>query len=187
MPGRLFNLIQHDMHAMACLRTARDFGPAGAYLAAGFIRNRYWDSLYEAQVKSAGVRNSDIDVVHFDAENVSPERDTAFEYALKKIMPDEDWQVRNQARMHDFAGHSPFHDLVHALMHWSETATAVAVRLNRNDTLEYLAPFGLDDLYEHRLRITPIVSKHDPAAFQRRVETKKWRERWPNVTVLDRA
>lgn len=184
--GPLFELLLRDLHAMACLQTARDYGPEGAYLAAGFVRNRYWDSLYPGERRSDRFPASDIDVVYFDEKNTDTEQEAVFEQALKSRMPEDDWQVRNQARMHHFGGHLPFQDIAHALVHWSETATAIGVRLNTSGTLECVAPFGVTDLYEHRLRITPMVARHDPAAFQRRIAMKKWRQRWPNIVILGR-
>lgn len=166
---------------MACMRCVREHGPVGAYLAAGFVRNRVWDSLYD---RVSVQTTSDIDVVYFDASDTSTETEEAFEAKLAAVMPDEIWQVRNQARMHTYAGHAPFKDVSHALEHWAETATAVGVRLDDADKLDVVAPFSLEDLLQHRLRITPIVAQHDCGAFHQRVEKKHWRERWPSVEVI---
>jgi hypothetical protein len=151
------------------------------FLTAGFVRNRYWDSLYPCVAVSG---TSDIDVVYFNSGSVSKSLDLEYESVLCKYMRGVDWQVRNQARMHNFGGYAPFTDLSDALTHWSETATAIGVRLSANDEMQVIAPFGLDDLYNHVLRITPVMYANDPAGFEGRVKHKQWRMRWPEVKVV---
>ena len=182
MPDRLFKLIKNDQFAMSCLKAVRDVGPAHAYIAAGFIRNRYWDSLYTATSKYS---DADIDVVYFDCNDRGKSRDIGYERSLERHMKTGIWQVRNQARMHTFGDHPPFSDLSDALRHWAETATTVGVRLTGDDELKIIAPFGLDDLYGHTLRITPSMKQNDPVGFQNRLAAKGWRMRWPELTVID--
>ena len=181
MPEWLFELISKDQSAMLALKAVREIGPPGAYIAAGFVRNRYWDSLYEHQVHWPEV---DIDVVYYDKSDVSKAKERDFEQGLETYLPTSLWQVRNQARMHDFGNHSPFTDLGDALSHWSETATAVGVRLAENDGFQIVAPFGLDDLYAHILRVTPSMKRHDPMGFETRLAEKRWSVRWPELTVI---
>jgi hypothetical protein len=181
MPDRLLELISSEQNAISALKAVRDAGPCGAYIAAGFIRNRYWDSLYGQQESRPDV---DIDVVYFDTSDVSKTSERDFETRLETLLPTGIWQVRNQARMHVFGNHLPFGDLEDALPHWSETATAVGLRMRENEELEVIAPFGLDDLYGHTLRITPSMKQHDPEGFDIRLAAKGWRERWPDLTVI---
>lgn len=170
-----------DTDVIAALETVRRVCPARSFIAAGFVRNRVWDSLYpKGGVFPAG----DVDVVYFDRCNPVRERDDAFEQALIDAMPGQQWQVRNQAYMHDYGGHAPFQNLEHGLTHWPETATAVGVRLTDAGELEVLAPFGLSDLLEHVLRITPVMRAHDPAVFERRLQAKGWKVRWPNLKII---
>jgi len=179
-PNRLFELLERDPKVGEVLAAVRDAGPDGAYVAAGFVRNRYWDSLYPAQ---SSYPDLDIDVVYFEKAAVAPERDYAFEAALAAIMPGEVWQVRNQARMHEFGGYAPFASLEEALEHWAETATTVGVRAGAAGTLEYVAPFGLADLYGQILRITPAMKANNPDGFGNRLVDKAWLARWPDLTV----
>lgn len=166
---------------MAQLQLVRDIGPAGAFVAAGFVRNRVWDALYEHNVPYP---EADIDVVFFCRGDSSKDRDMAVEAALHQADPSSDWQVRNQARMHDFGGHKPFTSLDHALTHWAETATSVSVRLDAADQLHFIAPMGFEDLERHILRITPVMKACDPKGFDKRLAAKGWLERWPNLTVV---
>ena len=181
MPDQLFELIEKDQSAILALKAVRYAGPPGAYIAAGFIRNRYWDSLYGQQSEWS---DADIDVVYFDKADTSKINEHSFEQALKGHLPTEIWQVRNQARMHTFGGHPPFVSLEDALSHWAETATAVGLRLTENGSFDVVAPFGLDDLYDHILRITPSMKRNDPDGFVVRLQKKGWRDRWPDLKVI---
>jgi len=181
MPARLFGLIKNDEFAMSALNAVRAVGPVGAFIAAGFIRNRYWDSLYPDAESGLDV---DIDVVYFDRVSTDKNRDLIYEQALENQMPTGIWQVRNQARMHAFGNHPPFTDLPDALCHWAETATTVGLRLTKSGDFRTIAPFGLNDLYGHILRITPSMKRHDPDGFDQRLATKGWHERWPRLTVI---
>lgn len=177
----LTELILQDEAAMAALTAVRDTGPEGAYIAAGFVRNRYWDSLYDL-VPAAPP--SDLDVVYFNKDYAQKTRDMAFEASLKLKAPGYDWQVRNQARMHDFGGYPPFRNLEDALCHWAETATGIGVRLTAKGDLDWISAFGFDDLFGHVLRITPAMKKNDPKGFDARLVRKGWLVRWPKLTVI---
>jgi len=181
MQARLFALLGADARVIATLETVRRIGPAGAYVAAGFVRNRVWDSFY---ADGRAYPDLDIDVVYFDANETGKAPEARFEAALEAALPCGLWQVRNQARMHEFGGHPPFSDMTDALMHWAETATTVGVRLDAAGHMEAIAPFGFDDLFSHILRITPVMKRHDPMGFDARLARKKWQARWPNLTVI---
>jgi hypothetical protein len=177
----LESLLRSDKAAMTALEAVRTAGPEGAYIAAGFIRNRYWDSLYDPQPQFP---EADVDVIYFDATYDLKTRDLAYEASLKLVMPDVDWQVRNQARMHTFGGHDPFQDTETALRHWAETATGIGVRLSPDGAFEWLTAFGFDDLFAHILRITPVMKDNDPEGFEARLQAKGWLKRWPNLKVV---
>ncbi len=178
---RLELLLRGDKAAMAALDAVRITGPDNAYIAAGFIRNRYWDSLYEHTPR---LPEADVDVVYFDQAYNQKTHDLAYEASLRLVMPGVDWQVRNQARMHTFGGFDPFPDAETALRHWAETATGIGVRLLADGTFEWLTAFGFGDLFEHVLRITPAMKANDPEGFEARLQAKGWLGRWPNLTVV---
>lgn len=178
---KIEDLIRADAQALKQLQVVREFGPEGAHIAAGFIRNRVWDSFYPSV---AVTEPSDVDVVYYCASDTSKEREEAYEAKLRSVVPSADWQVRNQARMHHYHGFSPFKSLEDGLRHWSETATSIGVRLNKSDRFEFIAPFGFGDLEQQILRITPAMKRTDPDGFLVRVQKKKWQQRWPNLTVI---
>lgn len=173
-------LLRADAAAMELLRAVAEAGPSGAYIGAGFLRNRVWDSFYK---DGRAIPEADIDVIYFSAENDSAEADYAYEAKLTAYLPGYDWQVRNQARMHHFHGYEPFTSLEDGLRHWAETATTVSVRLQKGE-LDFIAPFGFDDLMQQILRITPTMKARDPEGFQARLDKKGWRRRWPNLKII---
>jgi len=174
-------LIRADPIAVEQLHHVRSVGPVGAFIAAGFVRNRVWDALYEPRPV---VPENDVDVVYFCRENISPDEDYTYEAALECLAPRVEWQVRNQARMHSFGGYPPFGSVEEALMHWAETATSVGVRLLVGGGMEFIAPFGYDDLTNHTLRISPAMKVHDAVGFEKRLAAKGWEKRWPNLKVI---
>lgn len=181
MRARLTAFLLNDPYVIKVLDAVKVCGPAQAYVAAGFVRNRVWDSFYDKKQNEPDV---DIDIVYYDRRNPDKKHERFFEEKLEQCLPTGIWQVRNQARMHTFGGYPPFNSLEHALTHWAETATTVGGRLKHNGELDIIAPFGLDDLFSHTLRITPQMKKHDPAGFDERLLRKKWLARWPDLKVI---
>ena len=84
--------------------------------------------------------------------------------------------------MHHRNGDSPYTSTTNALLHWPETATAVAVRLGKNG-LDITAPYGLSDLFELRLRPTPAFEREKLGTFKQRVTTKQWLERYTRLQL----
>ena len=149
-----------------------------ACIGAGFVRNMVWDDLHGLE---SDCRDGDIDVLWFDAERGSPQVDLEIEQSLKRLDPSFDWSVKNQARMHVRNSDRPYTDVADAMTFWPETATAIAAKRIQNEC-ELIAPFGLDDLQNMVLRPTS-EEKHKRQAFQNRIRTKNWLDRWPSVRV----
>jgi hypothetical protein len=106
----------------------------------------------------------------------------------RRSSPHIDWEVTNQATIHLWHRREqgldvpPHGSVSEGLATWPETATAVAVRLAASGALEVLAPFGLADLFELRLRHNPALVHED--VFWRRVRERGWRQRWPELVVV---
>src|SRR5262249_31104746 len=127
--------------------------------------------------------SGDVDVIWFDPETAGPAIEQALEARLAAAMPELQWEVRNQARMHLKNGEPPYRDATDAMRHWPETATAGGVRLRPDGGLDVAAPFGLDDLYGLVLRPTPAFAGARRPIHERRVADKRWRERWPRLVL----
>jgi hypothetical protein len=174
------DLITHNPRMMSCLAVLAAHGPDGAWIGAGFVRNAVWDHLSGQDTEALPL--ADLDVVFHDTAIATAEQDAAFEAALCTAAPDLPWSVRNQARMHERNGHRPYRDVADALVHWPETAAAIAARLGPQG-VELLAPFGLDDVLAMVIRPTPAF-RTKPEIPLARLEAKGWRTRWPGLRLI---
>lgn len=188
---RVFELIRRDPLRMACLRAVRQLGLPDAWIGAGFVRNAVWDAMTSRPSDPA---KHDVDVVFFDPSwsalsmDEAQRRERTLEARLAKMLPElaGQWSVTNQARMATDNGDAPYRNTEHALSHWPETATAIAVRLNEQDELELIAPHGLADLFAMIVRRSPAFARKD-ALWKSRLAAKAWRQRWPEVNIVDEA
>lgn len=159
---------------------------ASAFLSAGVIRNFVWSVLHDQDYDIAQI---EIDVIFYDAQDELAIKEQNLEGYLKKKFPKNEWDVVNQAFVHtwyeteDGKSIAPLQSIHHALSLWPETATAVAIRLLDNDDFEVIAPLGLEDLFELKLRWNDRLVSH--AVFLERVRYKRFLERWRQLQLID--
>jgi hypothetical protein len=183
---RLRELVGQNEWLMRVLRAVRAVELPDWIVGSGAIRNLVWDELHGFTTPTP---LNDVDVAFFDPSDVSRERDAAIESRLSELLPGVPWEVTNQAGVHlwyeaKFGIPIPAVTSTRdALGLWPETATAVGVRLERDDALTVVAPLGLDDLFGLVFRRNPAQMTR--AIFLERLTGKKIRERWPKVTVVD--
>ena len=165
---------------MEQLRSVRTLDLPDWCIAAGFVRNRVWDHLHGIAPPRP---TNDIDVLYYDAADLSKEPEQAFERRLDAVLP-APWQVRNQARMHVWKGLPQHTNTADAMVYWLETVTAVGIRLEADGTLTVIAPHGVDDLVDLRCRPTTF-GRTQRDDYDARIAQKRWRELWPKVRFLD--
>jgi uncharacterized protein len=175
------DIIAQDPVGMKQLRAARELALPDWCIAAGFVRNRVWDHLHGIAPPRPP---ADIDVLYYDADDLSKEREAQYEKRLDGLLPGLAWQVRNQARMHEWKGLPQHRDTADAMAYWLETVTAVGVRLEADDKLTVVAPLGTDDLLGLCCRPT-VFGRTQRDAYEARIAAKRWRELWPKVRFLD--
>ena len=176
---RLTAIVAGSPILMRMLAAVEAVGLPDAWIAAGTIRSAVWDTLHGRPVATDW---ADIDVLFFDAADVSREREAAAEARLAELMPGLPWEVRNQARMHLKTGLPPYRDTEDGLRHFAETPTAVGVR-RRGSHIDVIAPHGLDDLFAMVTR--PVFTDaHMMGFYRERMTAKDWPARWPKVRVL---
>ncbi|MBA0885477.1 nucleotidyltransferase family protein [Flavobacterium undicola] len=173
----LINIIEKDALIMETLAIVKELNLNDCWIGAGFIRNAVWDSLH--QIKTT--KCNDIDVVFFDATTLSETLEKEIEAKLTQINPKAKWSVKNQARMHIRNNHQQYSNTENAISYWPETATAIAARLNSDDTIEILTPHGLNDLFNLVVAPTP---NFDWNMFQQRIKKKQWEKQWENLKVI---
>jgi uncharacterized protein len=170
---------------MDALVAAREVDATDWLIGAGAVRTAVWDSLHGFPEPT---ELADIDLVFFDPVDLTVARERAVENALAAALLGVPWDAKNQARVHlwyaeRFGGDvEPFGSTEEGVATWPETASCVAVRLEDDDGLHLVAPHGLDDLLG-------LVHRRNPARvsvdeYERRLRSKRIRERWPLVSVL---
>lgn len=176
LENKLIEIIESDVWMTNVLKVVRDLNLNDCWIGAGFVRNKVWD---EKHGKSRTELN-DIDVIYFDKSNSSKKDDLEIENKLRKFNSKLNWSVKNQSRMHIRNGHEQYTNCNQAIAFWPETSTSIAVRLNYKNQIEYIAPYGLEDLFNLLVRPTP---KFDLTIYNTRVEKKRWKEKWGKLKI----
>jgi len=174
-----------DVHPELVLRLQylRELNPQ-AYLSAGVIRNMVWSILHR---QTYTIENTEIDVIFYNAFDIHNEEQRLTQLLSQKF-PENTWDVVNQAFVHrwytidDGKPISQYLSLIEALSFWPETATAIAVRLTENNDIEILAPLGLEDLFELKVRWNNRLVSHQ--VFLERVQAKRFLERWEKLEII---
>ncbi|WP_420573178.1 nucleotidyltransferase family protein [Kordia sp.] len=173
---QLKKIIESDSWMMQILKIVSDLKLNDCWIGAGFVRNKIWD------VKHGKTRSklNDIDVIYYDKSNITKEFEKSLENKLINIAPHLNWSVKNQARMHLRNGHKPYANCYEAITFWPETATSIAIKQNINNQIEYIAPYGLHDLFNLLIVPTP---KFDLTIFNDRIIKKAWKEKWNKLEI----
>lgn len=175
--SQITDLIQQDSKRLEALQAVARLNLPDCYIAAGFLRNLVWDCVHRY---SQSTPLNDIDVVYFDKTNIEPRRDREYQARLEKqiSLP---WSVKNQARMHIRNNDPEYCSTADAMSYWVEIETAVGVRLNKENRLAFVAPFGLESLFNRTITLNPKRPKE--SIFLKRIEEKAWLKRWPQLVV----
>ena len=206
---RLGDIIKRDPFRMRCLRALRALDLPQGYIGAGFVRNAIWDELHARATPTplndidviyfSGEINPPQSVASADntlesvpqpqayssnSAAVKPRlkaQEQAIERELARMVPQANWQVKNQAHMHEAHEHAPYQNCHDAISYWIERETCVAVRLLANDDLDILAPFGLEANFAGTISINPKYPR--PEVFKQRLASKNWLTVWPLLKV----
>lgn len=180
---RLAAMVRSSPALMELLDTARRLELASWCIGAGAVRSMVWDRLHGF---AAPTRYDDVDVVYYDGD-AAPAQDAALLERLRSLQPGVCWEVTNQATVHHWfldqgAQVAPLGSLAEGIATWPEYATCVGVSLGSGGEINVIAPHGLDDLFQLRVRHNPV--RASAAVFTERVSTKRFTERWPMLTIF---
>ncbi|WP_062386170.1 nucleotidyltransferase family protein [Pseudomonas abietaniphila] len=179
---QLQTTLTKDPARLRVLRLVRNLGLPDCWVGAGFVRSAIWDLQHD---RNHSPLPPDIDVIWFDETQTDPAIDKHIEIDLRRSAPSLNWSVKNQARMHVRNNDQPYSSATNAMKAWPETATAVAVRLGRNDVIEVAAPFGLDDLFNLVVRPTARFEVEKKPLYLDRIRSKNWPATWPDLFIVD--
>jgi hypothetical protein len=172
-------LIQNNPAIMQDLTLVRELNLPDCYIAAGYVRNYIWDHLHGYPSRTP---LNDIDVIYYDPKEADEETERRIESVLQQNTDSSLWSVKNQARMHVRNGDQPYHSSEDAIHHWPETVTAVGIKLENEQSISFISPYGLEDIFEFNVRKSPLFK--DPAYYQTRVNNKNWQALWPKLKII---
>lgn len=176
-------MVRSSHELTAALTAVRSLGLDSWCIGAGAVRSLVWNSLHGFKQTSA---LDDVDVAYFDS-SAGPQQDAHIETRLRRLLPGMHWEATNQATVHHwFASElgqtvAPLQSLEEGIATWPEFATCVGVFLDESDSIAVIAPHGLDDLFNLRVRHNPV--RASAATFRQRVASKRFAERWPRLSM----
>lgn len=173
----IVQILRTNATVYAALKIVKQLDLNDCWIGAGFIRNRIWDYVHTIETP---ITDSDVDVIFYNKENTSKEYEESIENTLFTVSPDIPWSVKNQARM-QLKYHHEYSTSFEAISYWPETATCIAARLDSENSLEIIAPYGCDDLVNLLLRPTPTINH---SVFISRIHEKKWLSKWPKLKIV---
>ena len=171
------DIIAQDPVGMEQLRAVRRLDLPDWCIAAGFVRNRVWDHLHGIAPPRPPV---DIDVLYFDASDVSKETRAGLRARLQTLLPGRRGRCATRRACTSGRTCRRIASTADAMTYWLETVTAVGVRLEPDDTLTVVAPLGTDDLLGLRCRPTAFgrTRRDEYEARRSRHASRRRRDRW---------
>lgn len=154
-------------------------------MAGGAIAQTAWNAAFG---RSPDHGLADIDLVYFDAEDLSEESEARHAERIRSLFPALPlWiDAKNEARVHLWYeakfGYSipPYRSSEHAISTFPTTAGSVGIR-PAGSGLSITAPFGLSDLLSCTVR--PNKVQITRAIYEAKVA--RWRQCWPELTIVD--
>lgn len=167
------------------LKGAKQLDIDNYYIGAGCITQTVWNYLSNYPL-DYGIK--DIDFVYFDELKLDFESENSVIMQVKQLYSDLgiEIDVKNQARVHlwykDHFGYSikPYTSIESAINTWPTTASAVGIRIEKNNEFKVYAPFGLNDLFGKIVRA-------NKAQITKQIYEKKvtsWLDRWSDLKVI---
>jgi hypothetical protein len=172
---RLRALLEVDPLRMDILHTVSTLSLPDCWVAAGFVRNLVWDHLHHKKTDL-----NDVDVIYYCQSDTQGQLAVDATCDLQALLPEVNWQVKNQALMHIKRQHSQYLSSADAMSFWPEKETAIGVSFDKKGCFSVVAPFGLASVFEGRITFNP---KGDEDVFWQRVEKKCWLTTWPALVI----
>jgi len=154
------------------------------HLCAGCLTQTVWNSLCGFEY-DRGI--DDVDLIYFDPDDLSETSEATNASDITAMFPEIDihFDVKNEARVHIWYEArfgrpiEPYRSIADAVATFPTTATAIAVRPSP-DRLEFIAPFGLEDLFAGDVRPNKALVTRE--VYENKIA--RWRRIWPDLTYL---
>jgi hypothetical protein len=182
---RFETIIRGDPDLMQLLVSIRDVRLAQWRLVAGCLYQTVWNVL-TGRDRGTGIK--DYDLIYFDDSDLSWTAEDRVIRAVaaatrRSVGPVE---VRNQARVHLWfearfgTAYPRLYSADEALRRYASIVHAVGVRLEHDDRLDVMAPFGLDDLFSMVIR--PNYALENAVSHMRKA--RRAEAIWPEIIVV---
>jgi uncharacterized protein len=156
-----------------------------AYIGAGCIVQTVWNHMTNRPLHY-GIH--DLDVVYFDEQDVSLEKEVEIEERLQTLLSDTPFKIdaKNEARVHLWYEEkfgkriAPYSSLEAAINSWPTTATSIGVKVDQKGAFKVYAPYGFHDLFGLIVRPNKLLISRD--VYEAKVA--KWSVRWPELEVI---
>lgn len=188
---RLEDVLRKDPVIWRAMVEARALDLPDWWIVSGAIYNTVWNAL-SGRPPGTGIK--DIDLFYFDPETSWAAEDRAIRRGLAHFTADPPVEIRNQARVHlwykeRFGGSvAPLRNGAESLENFASETHAVGARLDHDDKLEIIAPFGLRSVFEMRLvpnlRQINRETYDGKAARQRTIWPELAVAPWPDLAVV---
>ncbi len=188
LEARLTEIVRADAGLMHGLTVMRELDLPDWRLFSGAVYQAVWNAQTGRPV---GYGIKDYDIGYFDADTSWDAEDVVIKRVAAAFEPPlrDQVEVRNQARVHlwfeDKFG-EPYDPLTctdDAPARFVAPAFAVGVRLEADDAISVVAPFGLEDVFAMTIRPNP--TRGLAKGWERVIANA--RGRWPEITVVDGA
>jgi uncharacterized protein len=178
----VIRLIQSDDKMMEIIHAASTLDLPDWWICAGFVRSKIWDTLHGFEERTM---TQDVDVIYFDPTRIDEDYEKKLEFNLKCRMPEIPWSVKNQARMHIVNKIPPYTSSEDAISKFPETATALGVKIGKDDKLVLTAPCGIDDVIQLIVKPTAFFTetRECAAIYKERLRKKNWKAIWHKIRV----
>ena len=188
LESRLIDIVRANADLMHVLRVMRDLDLPDWRLFSGAVYQSVWN---ERTGRSPGYGVKDYDIGYFDPDTSWDAEDEVIKRVAAAFTPElrDIVEVRNQAREHLwFEGkfgelYEPLTCTDDAPARFVAPAFALGVRLEKDDAISIVAPFGLQDVFDMVIRPNP--TRGLARGWQRVIANA--RGRWPEITVIEPA
>ncbi|WP_419961839.1 nucleotidyltransferase family protein [Psychrobacillus sp. BM2] len=178
-------LIQEDKWMMDILKAVQQLDLPDWWICAGFVRSKIWDTLHGYKERTP---LADIDVIYFDPDNKEESEEKKWEDQLQSLLPNIPWSVKNQARMHKINNLPSYISSMDGIANFPETVTAIGAKLDEQNEIVLVAPYGLADILQMTVNPVPhfATNKDLFTIYEQRIQKKNWQYNWPNVRIVSR-
>jgi uncharacterized protein len=182
---RFETIIRDDPDLMQLLASIRSVRLAQWRLVAGCLYQTVWNVLTG---RKRGTAIKDYDLIYFDDSDLSWEAEDRVIRVVAAatrgcVGPVE---VRNQARVHLWfearlgTAYPQLYSADEAIRRYASIVHAIGVRLEYDDRLDVVAPFGLDDLFSMVIR--PNYALENAVSHMRKA--RRAQAIWPEIIVV---